>query len=261
MLGRVHSIESFGTVDGPGTRYVVFLKGCPMRCKYCHNPDTWDSSGGRLMSAEEILEDYLSKKEFYKTGGITCSGGEPLLQLEFVIELFKKAKQLNIHTCLDTSGVCYPIRENFDTGSAWYSKYEYLKERYLALFEVTDLVLLDIKHSDEEGHRELTKHSLKPVIQFLSALNENNVSVSIRHVVVPEITFNKKELRGIGKIMSKYKNIVGLEVLPYHTMGINKYRELEIEYPLEGVRSLTKEEARAARDLIIKTMIEERAKG
>ena len=267
IKGRVHSIETFGTVDGPGTRYVIFLQGCPMRCKYCHNPDTWDFAGGKEMTLDEIFAGYYSKREFYRKGGITCTGGEPLGQLKFVTALFKRAKSEGIHTCLDTSGIYYPLKpanngktEEEYLSSGAYKSYEKRLAEFEELFKVTDLVLLDIKHSDPEGHKELTANSIEPVLAFAKALEEHKIPISIRHVVVPGITFNKKELRGVGEIMAGLSNVVGLEVLPYHTMGVNKYQELGMEYPLSGVPSLSKEEAAAGKNIRIQTIQEKRKK-
>ena len=172
IKGRVHSIETFGTVDGPGTRYVIFLQGCPMRCKYCHNPDTWDFAGGKEMTLDEIFAGYYSKREFYRKGGITCTGGEPLGQLKFVTALFKRAKSEGIHTCLDTSGIYYPLKpanngktEEEYLSSGAYKSYEKRLAEFEELFKVTDLVLLDIKHSNPEGHKELTANSTKSLFQ------------------------------------------------------------------------------------------------
>lgn len=265
IRGRVHSIESFGTVDGPGTRYVVFLKGCPLRCKYCHNPDTWAFDGGTEMTVEEIFKGYYSKKEFYRKGGITCTGGEPLAQMKFVTAVFRRAKEEGIHTCLDTSGAYYPLKpenryaaEEEYLNSAVYKNYESRLKEFEELFAVTDMVLLDIKHSDPEGHRELTKSPLEPVLAFAKALESRNIPTIVRHVAVPGITFNQKGLRGIGEIIAGLSNVVGLEVLPYHTMGVNKYKELGIEYPLEGVSNLSGKEAEAAKNMILQTMREKR---
>lgn len=265
IKGRIHSIETFGTVDGPGTRYVVFFKGCPMRCKYCHNPDTWSFDGGTEMTLDEIFEGYYSKREFYKKGGITCTGGEPLGQMKFLTALFKRAKNEGIHTCLDTSGIYYPLKpknryrtEEEYLNSKVYQIYKKKLDEFEELFKYLDLVLLDIKHSDPEGHKELTQNPIAPVLAFAKALEAHNIPISIRHVVVPGITFNKKELRGIGEIIAGLSNVVGLEVLPYHTMGVNKYTEMGMTYPLEGVRALTKDEALAAKGIIINTIKEKR---
>jgi len=243
LKGRIHSIESFGTVDGPGVRFVVFFQGCPMRCQYCHNPDTWSLSGGMEMTAEEILEKYDRNKSFYKKGGLTTTGGEALLQLPFLIDLYEKAKKRGIHTCLDTSGIVYSERR---------------KEEFERLFRVTDLVLLDIKHSMPEGHLKLTGQKQNAVIDFAKALEEEKIPMIIRHVVVPGITDSKEELETLGKLIGGFKNLVGLEVLPYHTMGRAKYKNLGIEYPLEGVPDMDKNEAKRAREIILRAIQEKR---
>lgn len=265
IKGRIHSIETFGTVDGPGTRYVVFFQGCPLRCKFCHNPDTWDFAGGKEMTLDEIFEGYYSKKEFYRKGGITATGGEPLGQLKFLTALFKRAKAEGIHTCLDSSGIYYPLEpkepENFAGDfrtSVPYKGYEKRLAEFEELFKVLDLVLLDIKHSNPAGHEELTSMPIEPVLAFAKALEAHNIPISVRHVVIPGITFTKKELTGIGNIIAGFKNVVGLEVLPYHTMGVNKYKELGIEYPLDGVPALSKEQAAAAKNIIVGAIKEKR---
>lgn len=237
--GRIHSTESFGTVDGPGTRFVIFFQGCPMRCQYCHNPDTWDASAGTTMTVDELLRLYDRNKTFYRNGGLTATGGEPLLQLPFLTELFRKAKEQNIHTCLDTSGITY--RES-------------KKEQFQTLFSYTDLVLLDIKHSDPRGHQELTGQAQDAVYAFAKALEEAQVPVIIRHVIVPNVTDQEEELTNLGHFIGTLRNLKGLEVLPYHTMGVNKYRQLGITYPLEGVESLPKEKAVEARNIILKAI-------
>lgn len=234
--GRIHSLESFGTVDGPGIRFVIFFQGCPMRCRYCHNPDTWSVQGGMEMTAEEILAHYEKNRQFYRDGGITVTGGEPLMQLDFLTELMEKARKNGIHTCLDTSGIVY----RKDEAAA-----------YTRLFRSLNLVLLDLKHSDPGGHKKLTGCRQEPVLAFLEALESENVPVVIRHVVVPGITDGEEQLERLGWLMGGYSNIKGLEVLPYHTMGIEKYRKLEISYPLEGVESLSKEAAGSARQKIL----------
>lgn len=235
-IGNIHSIETCGTVDGPGIRFVVFLQGCPMRCLYCHNPDTWEIKENQLMSVDEILNKYESVKEFCK-GGITVTGGEPLVQKDFVTELFKKAKEKNIHTALDTSGILF----NPDK-----------KEDFEELLKYTDLVLLDIKHIDDNEHKKLTKHSNKNILEFAKYLSEIGKPVWIRHVVVPDITYNEKYLHKLGKFLSTLKNIKALDVLPYHNMAETKYENLGIDYPLKGVPQLTKEEAINARNIILK---------
>lgn len=237
-FGNIHSIESMGTVDGPGIRFVVFFQGCPMRCLYCHNPDSWSNEENQLISSDEIIKQYESVKEFCK-GGITATGGEPMLQIDFLTELFKKAKEKNIHTCLDTSGILFNIDNTKKTDE---------------LLEYTDLILLDIKHIDEAEHKKLTGHSNKNVLDFAIYLSEKNVPIWVRHVVVPDITYNEKYLKGLGKFIAKLKNIKALDVLPYHNMAIHKYEELNIEYKLKNTRPLEKQEAIDARNIILKAM-------
>lgn len=238
ILGNIHSIESCGTVDGPGIRFVVFMQGCPMRCKYCHNPDSWSTSINTQMSVNEILEKYNGVKEFCK-GGITVTGGEPLLQIDFVTELFKICKEKNIHTTLDTSGIIFN-RSNTD--------------KIDRLLKYTDLVLLDIKHIDNEEHKKLTGQPNINILDFAKYLSENSTPVWIRHVVVPDITFNEKWLKELGKFLSQLTNIKALDVLPYHDMAIEKYKQLNIEYPLKNISPLTKEQAIQARNLILQSI-------
>ena len=184
ILGKIHSIESCGTVDGPGIRFVIFTQGCPLRCQYCHNPDSWDYNTDNLMSVEEILSQYNGVKEFC-TGGITVTGGEPLVQIDFITELFKKAHELKIHTALDTSGLLFN-RSN--------------TEKIDELLKYTSLVMLDIKHIDDEEHKKLTKHSNKNILDFAMYLSEKNIPTWIRHVVVPNITYKEEYLIIVGKI-------------------------------------------------------------
>ena len=176
MKGRIHSLESFGTVDGPGTRYVVFVQGCPMRCAYCHNPDTWEMNAGELMEPSYIIEQYERNIAFYKNGGITVTGGEPLMQIDFLIDLFTLAKEKNIHTCIDTSGIAFN-----PNNTEWVKKLDHL-------MTLTDLVMLDIKHIDPEKHIELTAQPNTNILKFAEYLNEKQVPMWIRHVVVPGIT-------------------------------------------------------------------------
>lgn len=238
MKGYVHSIETFGTVDGPGTRYVVFVQGCPMRCKYCHNPDTWTPNVGNQMDTDEIIKDYEGYKEFYKNGGMTVTGGEPLLQIDFLTELFEKAKAHGIHTALDTSGIIY--NENNAA----------LMKKFDRLIQFVDLVLLDIKHIDPEKHKELTSQPNDQILAFARYLDRNNIPVWIRHVVVPGITDNEEYLTKLGEFLGTLNNIKALDILPYHTMGVVKYENLGIDYPLKGVPALTKEQGHAAREIV-----------
>ena len=236
-LGKIHSVETFGTVDGPGIRYVVFFQGCPFRCLFCHNPDTWTPGEGTEMTVDEILHSYLNNISFYKKGGLTASGGEPLLQLEFLTTLFKKAKKEGIHTCLDTSAATYTDARRKD---------------FEELLSYTDLVLLDFKHSDREEHKKLTGMYNDAPLAFAKLLNEKKIPMVVRHVLVPEITNTPEQLTNLGKLMKQFKNVVGLEVLPFHQMGTVKYKNLGIPYPLEGVQALTKEDGKRAKEIILK---------
>ncbi len=242
MNGKIHSIETFGTVDGPGTRFVVFVKGCPMRCQYCHNPDTWTQEGAKDMSVEEILKEYDNNKEFYHSGGITVTGGEPLAQIDFLIELFEASKAKGIHTCLDTSGIMF--RRNVPETLAKYDR----------LMKVTDLIMLDIKHIDPEGHKKLTSQPCDNIFDFLKYLDEKEKEIWIRHVIVPGITFNPEYLDRLGYFIGQFKHIKALDVLPYHSMGKTKYEKLGIDYVLKDVPDATKEQAIEARKDILAGM-------
>lgn len=248
MTGRVHSIESFGTVDGPGVRLVVFLQGCPMRCLYCHNPDTWKINGGTEMSVDEILEQYEKNRAFYEKGGITATGGDPLVQITFVTELFEAAKARGIHTCLDTSGITFRP----DSPETIH--------RFDRLTAVTDLVMLDIKHIDPKAHITLTGQKLEPILAFAHYLDEKSIPLWIRHVIVPGITYKEDLLYQLGRFVGTLHNVKALDVLPYHDMGKSKYQGLGMEYPLEKVKPLGGDEARAARRIILTGIRDERQK-
>ena len=239
MTGRIHSKESFGTVDGPGIRYVLFMQGCPMRCKYCHNPDTWDIKAGTEISAKEVIDEYLRNKSFYSKGGITVTGGEPLLQVEFLTELFTLAKEHNIHTCIDTSGITFN-REN-----------KPYMEKLDKLLKLTDLVMLDIKHIDSEKHKDLTGHDNTSVLDFAKYLDSLNISIWVRHIIIPGITDNTEYLRKLGEFIGALKSLHALDVLPYHTMGVHKYSELGMEYPLKNIEALSVKDAEKAKLYII----------
>lgn len=248
MKGYIHSQESFGTVDGPGLRYVVFFQGCPMRCQYCHNPDTWEVRKGTEVTVEEILKSYDKNRSFYTKGGLTATGGEPLLQIDFLLELFQAAKAENIHTCLDTSGI------TFRPGKSVYN------EKLDELMKYTDLVMLDIKHIDPEKHKKLTGQDNQGILAFARYLEEKKVPLWIRHVVVPGLSDDPTELKNLGRFIGSLKNLKALDVLPYHTMGVNKYHELGITYPLEGVAALPKEEAAKAKQIILDGIREVRSR-
>ena len=242
MTGNIHSIETFGTVDGPGVRFVVFFEGCPMRCLYCHNPDTWVPGAGTQYTASALLARMLRNRAFYGTGGITATGGEPLMQLDFLIALFEEAKKNGIHTCLDTSGVM------FHAGNG-----ENLK-KFDRLLAATDLVMLDIKHIDEDKHRALTGHGNANILAFARYLSEKNVPTRVRYVLVPGYTDEKDDLLRLGTFLGELCSIEKIEVLPYHTLGKAKYENLGIPYPLGNTHEATQGDAKAALEIIKSAM-------
>ena len=238
IKGAIHSIETFGSVDGPGIRFIVFLKGCDLRCKYCHNADTWDHNSEDMRSADEIL-DFAERYRGYwgEEGGITVSGGEPLLQIDFLLELFKKAKERGINTCIDTAVQPFTRNEPF------FSKFN-------ELLKYTDLMLLDIKHIDREEHIKLTgkpNDNIKDCFEYLSEVGQ---PIWIRHVLVPGITDNDEYLKKTREFIEKLSNVQRIEVLPYHSMGQHKFEALGIKYQLEGVESPTKERVDNAYDIL-----------
>lgn len=236
IKGYIHSTESLGTVDGPGLRFVVFLSGCPMRCAYCHNPDTWQR-GGTEMTVGEIMEQFNDVKEFLRGGGITCTGGEPLMQAEFVAALFEAAKKQGVHTCLDTSGICWT------EGTA---------AQIDRVLDFTDLVMLDIKHIDPEKHKQLTEQDNANIRRFAEHLGERGIDVWIRHVLVPTVTDDEESLLELGRFIGGIRSLKAIDVLPYHTMGVVKYQSMGIPYRLEGIPAATKQQAKAARDVIFR---------
>ena len=241
MTGRIHSFESFGTVDGPGIRFVVFMQGCPMRCKYCHNPDTWNFGGGREYTAEEVAQEALKYRSYIKNGGVTVSGGEPTAQIGFVTELFTILKNEGVHTALDTSGITFdPDDKN-------------CLEKYNKLLAVTDLVLLDIKHIDDKSHRELTGHSNAAPLALAKYLSKIQKPVWIRHVLVTGITDDDGALKKLSEFLSTLTNIEKIEVLPYHSMGEVKYQKLGIDYPLKGMKPPESERVSNAREILKKS--------
>lgn len=248
MKGYVHSTESFGTVDGPGVRFVVFVQGCPMRCLYCHNPDTWEMNTGNQMDTDEIIAAYKRNEMFYANGGgLTVTGGEPLMQIDFVTELFQKAKEKNIHTCLDTSGIAYNENNN-----DFITKLD-------KLMEVTDLIMLDIKHINPEQHKILASQPNDKILKFAEYTATKNVPLWIRHVVVPNLTDNEDDLFQLGYFIGGLSNLKALDVLPYHTMGKPKYEKLGKEYPLKDTPAMDKNKAVELKQFILKGIKQRRS--
>lgn len=238
IKGRIHSVESFGSADGPGVRYIVFLKGCNMRCQYCHNPDTWAKDGGELMTPEEVLKKALRYKTYWKEkGGITVSGGEALLQIDFVTELFRLAKEKGVNTCLDTSGNPFSLEEPF-------------KSKFDELMKYTDLFMLDIKHMDDAAHQKLTGQTNQNILEMAAYLSDHGKAMWIRHVLVPGITTEEDELYRLRSFLDTLKTVERVEVLPYHTLGVFKWKELGIPYQLEGVDPPTKEQIDRAKEIL-----------
>lgn len=247
ILGNIHSVESFGSADGPGVRYIVFLKGCQMRCKYCHNPDTWAKACGSMdapkegenwQRAKDVLEKAKRYKAYWKkNGGITVSGGEALLQIDFLLELFTLAKKEGIHTCLDTSG------NPFTTEEPFFSKFE-------KLMEVTDLVMLDIKEMDAKRHRELTGQDNANILEMARYLSDHGKEMWIRHVLVPGVTDQEEDLLALRDFVASLKTVDRVEILPYHTLGVFKWKELGLPYGLEDAEPPTKEQVERAKKLL-----------
>lgn len=234
----LHSTESFGSVDGPGIRFLIFLKGCAMRCQYCHNPDAWGREGAETVTADELLGKAERYKAYWgKKGGITVSGGEALLQMDFLTELFEKARQRGINTCLDTAA------QPFTRTEPWFSKFRHL-------MDLTDLVLLDLKHIDDEGHRKLTGFGNKNILDCARFLSDIQKPVWIRHVLVPGLTDDDTLLHRLRDFIDTLHNVERVEVLPYHTLGVFKWKQLEIPYPLEGVNPPTKERVENAERIL-----------
>ena len=221
--GRIHSIESMGLVDGPGIRVVVFFQGCSLRCKYCHNPDTWEYGGGEEYTAIDLVNKIKRYKPYFETsnGGVTFSGGEPLRQPEFLIEVLKLCKKEGIHTCVDTSG--------FGIGM------------YDEILKYTDLVLFDVKEITRENYKKVTLMNIDESLKFLEAVQRNGTKMWIRHVVVPGLTDGEEHIRELKEFINTLNNVEKVELLPYHVLGVNKYEKMGIKYPLEGVEPMDKE--------------------
>ena len=226
VKGRIHSIESMGLVDGPGVRTVVFFQGCNLRCAYCHNPDTWNLSGGEEMSAEDLVKKIARFKPYFSksNGGVTFSGGDPLLQKDFLIEVLKLCKKNDIHTTLDTAGV----------GIGDYEE----------ILKYVDLILFDIKNTTKEGYKELTLRDMDESLKFLEVANKMDKKFWIRHVVVPGITDSEDNIKRLAEMIKGIKNVEKIELLPYHLLGANKYEGLGIPYRLEGLPAMDKTKAK-----------------
>ena len=240
LKGRIHSFETFALVDGPGVRCAVFLHGCALRCKFCHNPDTWyPCSDLKEMTPDELCAKLLRYRPYWKNnGGVTFSGGEPLLQMDFVIEVFRLLKKQGVHTCIDTAG--QPFRPNDEK---WLQKFD-------ELLELTDLVMLDLKQFDDGLHRELTGMGNENILAMARYMSDKGQKMWIRHVLVPGVTDDEEDLKKMRAFIESLNHVELVEILPYHTMGIHKWNKLGLEYPLEGVKMPTDEEVRRAEDLL-----------
>ena len=238
ITGNIHSLETFGSVDGPGVRFLIFVQGCGLRCRYCHNADTWRKNAGTKMTADELLDKAGRYRSYWGSdGGITVSGGEPLLQIDFLLDLLTKAKQRGINTCIDTAGQPFTREEPF------FSKFR-------ALAELTDLFIVDIKHIDNEQHKSLTGRGNENILDMLQYLNELKKPVWIRHVLVPDITDNDGYLRRTRAFIETLDNVEKIEVLPYHSMGAYKWKELGIPYTLDNTQPPSAERVKNAERIL-----------
>ncbi|MCE3198185.1 pyruvate formate-lyase-activating protein [Paenibacillus sonchi] len=238
--GRIHSIETSGMVDGPGIRFVIFMQGCLLRCQYCHNPDTWTIGKGQLVTVQELVEEIRGYLPFlqFSGGGVTVSGGEPLLQADFLLTLFRALKrELGIHTAIDSSGGCFSRRGHF---------FETLQ----MLMQHTDLVLLDLKQIDPQKHLDLTGKPNDHILDFARFLSETNIPVWIRHVLVPGLTDDESDLRKLADFIKTLRNVERVEVLPYHEMGKYKYEQLGLKYPLVHIKPPDEETIQTAREIL-----------
>ncbi len=236
--GAIHSTESFGSVDGPGVRFIIFLKGCKMRCRYCHNVDTWDPHSNDLRTADELLDQAERYRGYWgKDGGITVSGGEPLLQIDFLLDLFQKAKARGIHTAIDTAGQPFTKEEPF------FSKFQ-------KLIQHTDLLLMDIKHIDPVEHKKLTGQPNENIIEMFRYLSDINKPIWIRYVLVPGITDDDGYLQKTRDFIASLRNVEKVEVLPYHPIGEYKWQKLGIPYTLQGVESPSAERVKNAERIL-----------
>lgn len=234
ILGRIHSIETFGTVDGPGIRFVIFTQGCALKCKYCHNRDTWDTTIGEHISVSDLVQRIMKYEEYMRlsNGGVTVTGGEPLLQPKFLIALFTELKKLGIHTALDTSGM-FPLTDEI--------------KKVLSL---TDLVLLDIKHIDDDKCKDLVGFSNKLELEFAKYLSDNNIPIWIRQVIIPGITDDEQDLIKLRDFIKSLKTVQKVELHPYHSLGIYKWEKLGFEYPLKDVRPANDDDIKRAKQIL-----------
>jgi pyruvate formate lyase activating enzyme len=241
MNGNIHSIETFGTVDGPGIRYVIFTQGCLLRCQFCHNADTWEIGTGKQMSVEEIINDLTSYLPFIESsgGGITVSGGEPLLQIPFLIDLFKACKKIGIHTTIDSSGGCYSTAPLF-------------QEQLNELLKYTDLILLDLKHINRKKHIRLTGMANDHILEFARLLSKRKIPVWIRHVLVPSITDDEQDLNDLGDFIGTLNNVKKVEILPYHKLGVYKWETLGLDYPIKEVEPPSEAQVKEAYQILTK---------
>lgn len=238
--GLVHSLESFGSVDGPGVRFVVFMQGCKMRCKYCHNPETWNNDGEEY-TPQQLLEKVWKYRAYWgkdsEKGGVTVSGGEPLLQIDFLISFFKLLKEKGVHTAIDTAG------QPFNQSESFMAKFD-------ELLKYTDLVLLDLKEMDSEAHKNLTGHGNDNILAMAKYLSDKGVPMWIRHVLVPTVTDSEESLVELSKFIKSLKTVEKVEILPYHKLGLFKWKNMNLKYPLEGIPTPTKDEVRKAEEIL-----------
>lgn len=234
IVGNIHSFETLGTVDGPGIRFVIFMQGCPLKCQYCHNRDTWEFENGQNYTIDEIYKKILRSKPYFEAsnGGVTISGGEPLMQAPFILELFKKLKKQNIHTTIDTAG-SIPINDTIKM-----------------LLQYTDLVLLDIKHINNEKCIKLTGHTNTNTLDFARYLNEQKIPTWITQVIIPGITDNPNDLQQEKEFLKQFTNIEKIRLLPYHSLGKFKWEEMDLDYPLKDVRDATMEDIEKAKKIL-----------
>ncbi len=234
LLAKIHSFDTFGAVDGPGIRFIVFFQGCALRCKYCHNRDTWNTQSNNLYSVQDILSKVLKYKNYFISsgGGVTLSGGDPLLQQDFVIELLLELKKHNIHTAIDTSGMFI------------------LNDNVKKIIDLADLFLLDIKSINDEICKDLTGHSNKLELEFAQYLSDHNKKIWIRQVLIPDITDNKEDLLNLKNFLSTLNTVEKVDILPYHNLGKFKWEKLGITYPLENTRSATNEDTKRAKEIL-----------